>query len=74
MRAPLVAGGIRSPCVSVCRIDAATGFCEGCFRTLDEIAAWGSLPDAQRQAVWDEIGRRRAASGRAVLPTPPPQD
>ena len=41
-----------SPCISVCRMDAATGLCEGCFRTLDEIAGWGMGSDAQKRAVW----------------------
>ena len=35
------AGPVPSPCISVCRMDAVTGWCEGCFRTLDEIAGWG---------------------------------
>jgi predicted Fe-S protein YdhL (DUF1289 family) len=48
---------VPSPCISVCRMDAATGLCEGCFRTLDEIAAWG-IGDETRQA------RAVAATGR----------
>jgi len=47
-----------SPCVSVCRMDAATGLCEGCLRTLDEIAAWSTMDDAARRTVWLHIGRR----------------
>ena len=41
-----------SPCISVCRMDAVTGWCEGCFRTLDEIAGWGMCSDAQKREVW----------------------
>ncbi|MDO7842520.1 DUF1289 domain-containing protein [Sphingomonas immobilis] len=53
---------IASPCINICRIDRATRLCEGCLRTLDEIARWGSgtpewraevmaaLPARQRQA------------------------
>lgn len=44
-----------SPCISVCRMDAVTGRCEGCFRTLDEIAAWGMMADADKRAVWQEL-------------------
>jgi uncharacterized protein len=30
-------------------IDAPTGYCIGCGRTLDEIAEWGdAIPDRQR--------------------------
>jgi predicted Fe-S protein YdhL (DUF1289 family) len=46
------AGPVPSPCISVCRMDAVTGWCEGCFRTLDEIAGWGMSSEAQKRAVW----------------------
>ena len=36
-----MAAEIPSPCTSVCTIDPATGWCAGCLRTIDEIAAWG---------------------------------
>ena len=29
---------VPSPCISVCRMDEATGLCQGCWRTLGEIA------------------------------------
>jgi predicted Fe-S protein YdhL (DUF1289 family) len=51
---------VPSPCISVCRIDAASGLCVGCLRTLDEIAAWSSLDDAARRAVWSAVAQRRA--------------
>jgi hypothetical protein len=35
-----------------------TGWCEGCLRTIDEIAGWSSLDDAQKRAVWDAIDVR----------------
>lgn len=50
-----------SPCVSVCRMEPASGLCEGCLRTLDEIACWSTLPDAGKRAVWTLIGQRVAA-------------
>lgn len=49
-----------SPCLSICRMDPA-GLCEGCFRTLDEIAAWSGLDGAQRLAIWERIEQRAAA-------------
>jgi predicted Fe-S protein YdhL (DUF1289 family) len=52
---------VPSPCTSVCKIDEATGLCAGCLRTLDEIAAWSVLDNAQRRAVWAAIADRRAA-------------
>lgn len=57
---PLDIKPVPSPCISVCRIDDATGLCEGCLRTLSEIAAWGSLDDAARREVWLRIGERVA--------------
>jgi predicted Fe-S protein YdhL (DUF1289 family) len=41
-------------------MDPRSGLCEGCFRTLDEIAAWSRLTDAEKHAVWAHIERRRA--------------
>jgi predicted Fe-S protein YdhL (DUF1289 family) len=42
-------------------MDAATGWCEGCQRTLAEIAAWGGLSDADKRAVWQALPARREA-------------
>jgi predicted Fe-S protein YdhL (DUF1289 family) len=63
MTAPPASARVPSPCISVCRIDAATGLCVGCLRTLDEIAAWGALDDAARRRVWQAIALRRAKRG-----------
>jgi len=50
---------VPSPCTNVCRIDGRTGWCEGCARTLDEIAAWSSMSDAEKRAVWSALNQRR---------------
>ena len=34
---------IKSPCILICTMDAETGFCLGCARTLDEIARWSRM-------------------------------
>ena len=52
---------VASPCTSVCRMDARTGWCEGCLRTLDEIAAWSMLDDPHKRAVWALLDQRRAS-------------
>ena len=49
-------GPMPSPCVSVCQM--ADGLCQGCWRTLDEIASWGQLHDGQRRLVWQRIAQR----------------
>ena len=51
--------GVTSPCVSICTMDEATGWCQGCLRTLDEIALWSVLDDDDKRAVWVELGQRR---------------
>jgi len=53
------AGPIASPCISVCRMDAASGLCVGCLRTIDEIAAWSVLDDDERRGVLAAVERRR---------------
>ncbi len=50
---------VASPCIDICRMDAATGWCEGCLRTLDEIACWSVLSDADKLAVKAELQQRR---------------
>lgn len=50
--------GVPSPCRSVCQMDAATGWCRGCLRTLDEIGAWGQADQASKQAIWQRIAQR----------------
>jgi uncharacterized protein len=51
---------VPSPCVSICRMNPQTDLCEGCLRTLDEIAAWGRMDDASKREVWGAIGQRLA--------------
>ena len=59
MSAQPKAAGVPSPCINVCRIDEATGGCEGCGRTLDEIAAWATLDDPAKRRVWQLLYARR---------------
>ena len=50
-----------SPCTSVCRMNGATGLCEGCFRTLDEIVAWSRVGDEGedgKRSIWSKIQQR----------------
>ena len=53
------AGGVPSPCINVCRMDATSGLCEGCLRTIDEIVAWGTMADDDKRAVWQRLEERR---------------
>ncbi|MBX3463877.1 MAG: DUF1289 domain-containing protein [Planctomycetes bacterium] len=49
-----------SPCVRICVLDASRRSCTGCGRTVDEIARWWSLSDAEKRAV---LARLAAARG-----------
>jgi predicted Fe-S protein YdhL (DUF1289 family) len=49
---------VKSPCVNVCRM-SAQGWCEGCYRTLDEIGDWSDMSADQQRAVWGRIEQRR---------------
>ena len=52
---------IASPCVKICVMDAERRYCAGCLRTLDEIAGWSDMTDAQRARVMANLSARRAA-------------
>ena len=51
---------ILSPCIKVCVLDASTTLCAGCGRTLDEIARWAGMTDAERQRIMGELPARQA--------------
>ena len=59
---------LQSPCTGVCLIDEQTGFCQGCLRTLDEVAAWGSSTVSQRLEILAAIKRRREPLGFTAPP------
>ncbi|MEG3151925.1 DUF1289 domain-containing protein [Sphingomonas sp. ZT3P38] len=52
---------IESPCVNICEIDAASGLCVGCARTLDEIARWSSASPEWRDGVMAKLPARLTA-------------
>ena len=54
---------IVSPCIRVCCVSPKTGFCEGCFRTLKEIATWGRMTAEERATVMLALEDRKAKIG-----------
>lgn len=40
-------------------MDEKTGFCAGCYRTIDEIANWAYLTDDAKQAILDQLKQRK---------------
>jgi len=49
---------IESPCVNICVIHRESGLCMGCFRTMDEIAAWSRIAAADRSAIMASLPER----------------
>jgi len=56
---------MESPCRNICELDQHD-VCTGCGRTLDEIATWGALGDAERRAIMARLEREFPAD-----PEPP---
>jgi predicted Fe-S protein YdhL (DUF1289 family) len=56
---------IESPCVKICTLDARSGLCLGCGRTIDEIARWTVMSAAERIRVIGELPSRLATGRRA---------
>jgi predicted Fe-S protein YdhL (DUF1289 family) len=57
---------VESPCISVCVMDAGTGWCIGCGRTLDEIGRWGETGQADRDTVMEKLpARMKQLEGKA---------
>jgi predicted Fe-S protein YdhL (DUF1289 family) len=48
-----------SPCVAVCLIDPATGYCRGCWRTIQEIAGWLGMGADEKRRVLADLPRRQ---------------
>ena len=64
---------VASPCINICRMDEASGWCAGCLRSIDEIALWSQLPEEARRAVCAALPARRVqwrALRRALPPEP----
>lgn len=55
-----------SPCISVCKLNSVSGFCEGCWRTRDEIAGWRRMSNKERLDVLKRLHERRADAGLAT--------
>lgn len=52
-----------SPCVGLCKINSQ-GYCRGCWRTLEEIMNWQSLPDEEKDAIVEQQHDRQEEQER----------
>jgi predicted Fe-S protein YdhL (DUF1289 family) len=62
-----------SPCIGVCHLDAASGWCTGCGRDLAEIGHWRDLGAGERAEIWQHLAARLERMGQAwvLQPWPP---
>lgn len=54
---------IESPCRNICRLSSDGTLCEGCGRTLGDIARWPAASEDERRAIAAAAARRLAARG-----------
>ena len=47
-------------------MDAISGLCEGCLRTIEEIVDWAALDERGKRAVWTRLHERRALRANAA--------
>ena len=59
---------VASPCTNVCQIDPRSGWCLGCARTIEEIAAWTTLTEADQRTVLARVAQRKASATTAKRP------
>lgn len=59
---------IESPCVKICTLDARSGMCLGCGRTVDEIGRWTAMSAAERTRVMGQLPARLAATPDQTKP------
>ncbi len=50
---------VESPCIGVCSMNDDTGFCHGCYRTIDEIRAWWDMSVEQQKTLLQTLEQRQ---------------
>lgn len=49
---------VQSPCVKLCVVHPEERLCVGCFRSIDEIAAWSRFSPEERSRIMAELPSR----------------
>ena len=57
-----------SPCIGVCTIHPSAGLCQGCNRTLVEVAEWLMMTDDEKREILAELPARDVAEWRDGAP------
>jgi hypothetical protein len=75
---------VRSPCTKKCRLNPATGLCDGCCRSMEEIVRWGGATEDERRRILAAVALRavdrgcgprdgkRPGAGPGTMPGPAP--
>ena len=53
---------VESPCINVCSMNNATGYCQGCYRTIEEIQSWWDYTFNQKSDVIKKTWARQEAA------------
>ena len=53
---------IESPCVNKCNYNYIEKICSGCYRTIQEIMAWPSLSNKEKELVLLKANERKSKS------------
>ncbi|NJD22743.1 MAG: DUF1289 domain-containing protein [Melioribacter sp.] len=53
-----------SPCNNECIMNPATNYCDGCFRTIEEIIHWSVYSDEEKKQVLQKVERRKTSLTR----------
>ncbi|MDP9090045.1 MAG: DUF1289 domain-containing protein [Pseudomonadota bacterium] len=53
-----------SPCVNNCTLDAS-GYCRGCYRTIEEIGRWRGMSHSEQRALLRSLAERARERTRA---------
>jgi predicted Fe-S protein YdhL (DUF1289 family) len=62
-RPPVSVSAVSSPCIRQCCLDD-NDVCLGCFRSLEEITAWGDASDSRRRRILDRAAQRKQQTFR----------
>lgn len=60
---------VTSPCIEICQMNEKSGYCQGCWRTLEEIAGWGRFSAARKTAILEQLATRRQAEQEQPAPS-----
>lgn len=61
---------VSTPCIKICVIDPESKLCEGCGRTLAEIAQWGRFTEVERLTIMAALPERLRKASSGYSPDP----